>query len=93
MTSTDTATDTTTGATDTAAVVRAIVAAELGVEAGAVGDDRDLRAVEGADSVKVLRIIARIEQRYDIELDDADVFEVTTVGEIAAVVDRERGAA
>ncbi|MDN5859240.1 MAG: phosphopantetheine-binding protein [Pseudonocardia sp.] len=34
----------------------------------------------------VLRIIATIEQRYDIELEDADVFGVSTVDEVVSVV-------
>jgi hypothetical protein len=38
------------------------------------------------DSVKVLRIIARIERAHDIELDDEVVFGVSTIGEIAAAI-------
>ena len=45
-------------------------AAELGVPAASLRPDADLRAIEGMDSVKVLRMVARIEQAYDIELDD-----------------------
>ncbi len=69
----------------TAAVIE-IVSTELGVATADLAPDIDLRAVEGADSIKVLRIIARIEQRYDIELEDSDVFGVTTVDQIARVV-------
>jgi acyl carrier protein len=68
--------------------VTTIVAAELGVDATAIAPDTDLRAVEGADSVKVLRMVARIEREYDVELDDEAVFSVSTVAEIAEVVDR-----
>lgn len=63
-----------------------IVAEVLGVDAADVAPDTDLRTVEGADSIKVLRIIAKIEQRYDVELDDADVFGVSTVEQVARVV-------
>lgn len=66
--------------------VRDIVATELGLDPAALHDDTDLRAVEGADSVKVLRMIARIEQHHDVELDDDDVFGVTTVAGIVTVV-------
>lgn len=69
----------------TGAVV-GIVADVLGVEPGSLGTDTDLRTVEGADSIKVLRIIAKIEQRYDIELEDEDVFGVSTVDQVADVV-------
>ncbi|WP_018331342.1 acyl carrier protein [Actinomycetospora chiangmaiensis] len=66
--------------------VRGIVTAELGLAPDALRDDDDLRAVEGADSIKVLRIIARIEQRFDVELEDSDVFGVSTVDGIVGVV-------
>jgi acyl carrier protein len=66
--------------------VRHIVATELGLDPSALRDDTDLRAVEGADSVKVLRMIARIEAQHDVELDDADVFGVSTVAGIVRVV-------
>jgi acyl carrier protein len=76
MTATGTTTDITTTVTE-------IVTDALGVD---VAPDTDLRAVEGADSVKLLRILARIEERYDIELEDADVFGVSTVEGIVAAV-------
>jgi acyl carrier protein len=77
MTATGTTTDITTTVTE-------IVTDALGVDT--VAPDTDLRAVEGADSVKLLRILARIEERYDIELEDADVFGVSTVEGIVAAV-------
>jgi acyl carrier protein len=69
----------------TASVIE-IVADVLGRDAADLAPDTDLRTVEGADSIRVLRIVARIEQRYDIELDDADVFAVSTVDQVATVV-------
>lgn len=66
--------------------VRAIVAEVLDVPAAGLTVDTDLRGVEGADSIKVLRLIARIEREYDVELEDADVFGVSTIAEIADVV-------
>ena len=63
-----------------------IVAEVLGVDAADLSTDTDLRTVEGADSIKVLRIIAKIEQRYDVELEDEDVFGVSTVAQVAEVV-------
>jgi|KBSSwiStaDraftv2_1062776.scaffolds.fasta_scaffold69134_4 acyl carrier protein len=63
-----------------------IVAEELGVEPESVTPDTDLRAVEGADSVKVLRVIARIERNHDVELEDEEVFGASTAREVAAVL-------
>jgi acyl carrier protein len=83
MTASTSASTTATGIT---ASVIGIVAGELGVHPAELHPDSDLRAVEGADSIKVLRIIAKIEQRYDVELEDEDVFGVSTVEQVAGVV-------
>jgi acyl carrier protein len=68
--------------------VTRIVAAELGVPAETLGQDTDLRAIEGADSVKVLRMISKIEHEYDVELEDEEVFGVSCVRDVADVVGR-----
>ncbi|MCE0764852.1 acyl carrier protein [Pseudonocardia kujensis] len=67
-------------------IVRAIVAEVLAVPAGELATDTDLREVEGTDSIKVLRLIARIEREYDVELEDDDVFGVSTIADVAGVV-------
>lgn len=85
MTTSQNAAPTTTVA-DITATLTDIVAAELGVPTASVHPDTDLRTMKGADSVKVLRVIAKIEREYDVELEDEDVFGVSSVGEVADVV-------
>lgn len=68
------------------ATVTGIVANELGVEAAGLDPQTDLRAVEGMDSLKVLRMIARIEKIYDIELEDDVIFSVERIDELAAAI-------
>ncbi|AEH10238.1 MULTISPECIES: acyl carrier protein [Protofrankia] len=68
------------------AVVTDIVTGELGLAANSVAPATDLRSIEGADSVKVLRMISRIERHFDIELEDEDVFGISSVHDIALVV-------
>jgi acyl carrier protein len=67
--------------------VTEIVAAEFGIPVERCAPDLDLREVEGASSVKVLRAISKVEQRYDIELEDADVFSFTCVNDVVGAVD------
>jgi acyl carrier protein len=75
-----------TTANDITATVTGIAAAELAVPPQSLAPDTDLRAIEGIDSVKVLRMIARVERAYDVELSDEDVFSLTTVeGTVSAV--------
>ncbi|GAA3905012.1 hypothetical protein GCM10022244_13960 [Streptomyces gulbargensis] len=63
-----------------------LVATEFGRPAAELTPDRDLTSVEGADSVKVLRSVARIERTYDIELEDDQVFGFKTIDDVADAV-------
>ncbi|SNQ47195.1 Acyl carrier protein [Frankia canadensis] len=71
---------------DIVARITEIVAAELGVPAEGLAPETDLRGIEGADSVRLLRVVAKVEQVWDVELDDADVFGVSSVADLSAVV-------
>lgn len=73
---------------DIIATVTGIAAAELGVTGASLPPDTDLRSLEGMNSVKVLRMIAKIERTYDVELEDEDVFGLSTIAGTAAVVSR-----
>ncbi len=66
--------------------VTGIVAREIGMPADALTPDLDLRAVEGADSVKVLVMISRIERTYDIEIEDEDVFTLSSINDVVRIV-------
>ncbi|WP_026426081.1 acyl carrier protein [Actinokineospora inagensis] len=66
--------------------VTEIVAGEFGLPVAAIGPDVDLSTLEGADSVKVLRSVAKIERTYDIELEDDQVFGLKTVRDAATLV-------
>lgn len=68
------------------ASITEIVAAEISVSPADLAADTELRAVEGVDSVKVLRTVAKIERQYHIELRDEDVFELNTISQLATVV-------
>ncbi|MEV0621412.1 acyl carrier protein [Nonomuraea sp. NPDC050404] len=65
-----------------------IAVAETGLPASELGPEVDLRGTAGIDSVRVLRMIAKIERAYDVELEDEDVFGMSTIGDVAVVVDK-----
>jgi acyl carrier protein len=58
------------------------VVKEIGGTSSKMGPDTDL-TLQGADSVKVLRVVAMIERTYDIELEDEDVFGFKTIRDVA----------
>jgi acyl carrier protein len=71
---------------DILSTIRGFVAEELALLAGDIGDDVLLKELAGADSVKMLRVVARIERRYDTEFEDEDVFKVRTLNELVDLV-------
>ncbi|MFD7500876.1 acyl carrier protein [Streptomyces sp. NPDC001700] len=73
---------------DITRTVTEVVAEILGRPVDGLSPDADLRGVEGADSIKVVRIIAKIEQTFDIELEDDEIFGVNTIGEVVALVEK-----
>ena len=64
-----------------------LVAQEFGVPRDSLTPELDLSTVEGADSVKVLRVVAKIERTYDIELEDDEVFGFKTITDVATSVE------
>ncbi|MFF0543592.1 acyl carrier protein [Nocardia thailandica] len=70
------------------ATVTEIATAETGLPAEVLTPDADLRAMAGVDSVRVLRMVARIERSFDIELDDADVFALSSLADVVRVVEK-----
>ncbi len=64
-----------------------LVAQEFGVPRETLTPELDLSSVEGADSVKVLRVVAKIERAYDVELEDDEVFGFKTITDVATSVE------
>jgi len=53
--------------TEVLTTIRGFVATELGLPGAEIGDDVPLKELAGADSIKMLRVVAQIERRYDAE--------------------------
>ncbi|GAA5061553.1 acyl carrier protein [Nocardia callitridis] len=68
--------------------VTEIAATETGIARADLRPDVDLRGMAGVDSVRVLRMVAKIERAFDIEMEDEDVFGLATLDDVVAVVDR-----
>lgn len=66
--------------------VTELIAKEFGVAEDILAPDLDLTTA-GADSIKVLRAVAKIERAYDIELEDEQVFGFKTIRNVAIIVE------
>ncbi|MDH6222927.1 acyl carrier protein [Streptomyces pseudovenezuelae] len=72
--------------------VRAQTAKELGIDLGNIAEDTVLKELPGADSVRLLRVVAQIERVYDVEFEDEDIFDVRTPRQLAGLVLAQAGA-
>ncbi|MET9027851.1 acyl carrier protein [Nocardia sp. NPDC004168] len=77
---------TTHTADDILRTVTGIATAETGIPETELRPDLDLRGIAGVDSVRVLRMVAKIERTYDIELEDQDVFGLSSLNDVVTVV-------
>lgn len=71
---------------DVAATVRDYVAKELGIEQATIEDDTVLKELPGADSVRLLRIVSKLERHWDAEFEDEDIFKSSTLDELITLV-------
>jgi acyl carrier protein len=69
--------------------VREQVAAELKIAPADVADDAVIKQLPGADSVRLMRIVARVERDYKIEFEDEDVFAIRTLDELVGLILRQ----
>jgi acyl carrier protein len=66
--------------------VAGTIAQELKIDEVQLTPMLDLRSIAGIESIKVLRIICKVEQKYDVELEDDAVFRANTIQDIVDAV-------
>lgn len=67
---------------DTAARIRTILAEALGFEVQDVTDETSLTDDLGADSLEVMDAILDVERAFGVEVEDADIDRMKTVGDV-----------
>jgi acyl carrier protein len=57
-----------------AIVVRELLSQELNIAPVAIADDAVLKELPGADSIRLVRVMSRLERHWDREFEDEQVF-------------------
>ena len=70
-----------------------ILAEVAGADASTLTPETDLVADLGIDSPRALLLLVKIEDRFDIEIDDDAVAEMKTVGDVLDAVEKYENAA
>ncbi|GAA0639942.1 hypothetical protein GCM10010174_72590 [Kutzneria viridogrisea] len=74
-----------------ASVTAEYLATELKISADGISGADVLRDLPGADSMKLLRVVSKLERQWDVEFEDEAIFAVKTVDELVALVEKSVG--
>jgi acyl carrier protein len=68
--------------------IKKIVQSTLNLPESEIESSTNLRDLPGVESIKILRIVASLEKKFDVRLDDQVVFRVSTIEELAGAVSK-----
>lgn len=68
--------------------VQAIIADKLGVDLSSVTLESDLQKDFGADSLDAVEIIMAVEDEFDLAIDDEELLDIRTVGDIVEQIEK-----
>jgi acyl carrier protein len=68
-----------------AAVARELLSQELKIAPSDITDDAVLKELPGADSVRLVRVVSRMERHWDREFDDEQVFDLRKFDELVSL--------
>lgn len=66
------------------------IADVLNIDAGEISPASNLRDELEADSVDLIEIASLLEQKFEISIEDDEMFEASTPADLAALVDRKK---
>ena len=75
---------------DTFEEVKALIAEELEVEEGQISMDSLIVDDLGADSLDVVELIMRLEEKFDVEIPDEDAEKIQTVGDAVKFINNKQ---
>lgn len=68
--------------------VKQIVAECLEVDANTIDCDKELFDMEGYDSMRSVMILSKIEDAFDVMIPEDDIFDLTTINEWVAEIEK-----
>ena len=70
--------------------LKTLATERFGSEAATMSPDDDLFDTLGIDSLQALDLLTDLEEAFDVEIPDYEIQGVTTLGGLAAVIERHR---
>jgi acyl carrier protein len=70
--------------------IKKVLASVLGVKASQVRDDASVTTVEEWDSVKQIKLILALEERFGVQFDDDEIAELISLDAIEQALDQRQ---
>lgn len=67
--------------------IREIASKELGIPESDIEPDVELATLENVDSVKILRVVARLERRLGVQIEDDDIFALQKISDLVGLLE------
>lgn len=71
--------------------LKILIADRLGIDSAVITENTDLLYELGADSLTLVSLVGDVEDHFDISIDDADLAQLATVGDLAELIERLQG--
>ncbi|MBQ3087483.1 MAG: acyl carrier protein [Clostridia bacterium] len=68
--------------------LKTLISDRLGIPAAEITAKTDLLYELGADSLTLVSLVGDVEDHFDISIDDTDLAQLATVGDLADLIDR-----
>ena len=67
--------------------LKEIIAEQFGIDQDASGEDTDIVADLGADSLDIVEMMMALEEEYGVTIEDSKMADLKTVGDVVACVE------
>ena len=71
--------------------LKELICDRLGIDADSITENTDMLYELGADSLTLVSLVGGVEDHFEISIDDADLAQIATVGDLVALIERLKG--
>ena len=71
--------------------LKELICDRLGIDADSITENTDMLYELGADSLTLVSLVGDVEDHFEISIDDADLAQIATVGDLVALIERLKG--
>lgn len=71
--------------------LKELICDRLGIDADSITENTDLLYELGTDSLTLVSLVGDVEDHFEISIDDEELAQIATVGDLVALIERLKG--